>query len=687
MNYTPNTRGNTPAKNKPQVFLFAAPEDDKAAAELVELLLDKTYGANLCVWTGDALPRAEELDRLGDMSLFVMAVTEHLAGKETEAAAQAVRFCFDRKIPLLPVYYISPSGSTEPADSFYRAASAAVGKRDEKLELDGPRQASSDFREQFSRKLHTLVMSDAVADEVRERAFEKQIFLSYRKKDREQALKVMKAIHDQPLCEALAIWFDDFLIAGQDFNEEIFKQLRDSDVFALTVTDSLAEPDRRGGKNYVQREEWPRATRSKQPEKRILVDVDVSDPENLAKKMEPPLTQTVPVGDSEALRNAIIRASLLDHACKTPTPRQKYLLGMAYLSGIRVEKDAERALRLLTEAADAGSADAALQLGFMYLARIGVERDNDAALRWKETAFRLAEAQYRAGDASTLELAHTTAFGDDSLVLMYYATDHPQKARDVCRRMRAMLESAPDSPERSVRLAETWLEESNIHFEKPATLSQETLKERRGSAEKGIEILNALDDLDDEGLYQLAGGYGELGNIARWQSDWDKAEKYLLRGKEIMASLVERTGSIVYRRSLAGYWNARGNLYKDRMAWDKAREAFAEDLALSEAVYAERGLPHDEEALGIALQCYGGLLEDHQKGAEMMDRSVKLLEKTVAENTQDPYLQQELAEFRVNQKKQRNRPRAEKMLKWGVILILVGALAAGLWSVLKEILA
>ena len=71
----------------------------------------------------------------------------------------------------------------------------------------------------------------------------------------------------------------------------------------------------------------------------------------------------------------------------------------------------------------------------------------------------------------------------------------------------------------------------------------------------------------------------------------------------------------------------------------------------------------------------------------MMDRSVKLLEKTVAENTQDPYLQQELAEFRVNQKKQRNRPRVEKMLKWGVILILVGALAAGLWSVLKEILA
>lgn len=687
VNFTPHTRGNTSEKNKPKAFLFASPEDGEAREALVELLLDMTFGANLCVWTADVLPRQDALERLSDVSLFVMAVTERLAGTETEAAAQAVRFCYEKKIPLLPVYYISPSGSTEPAGSFYRAASAAMGKLDGRLELDGPRQSASDFREQFSRKLHNLVMPDAVAEEIRDHAFRKQIFLSYRKKDREQALKVMKAIHDLPLCEALAIWFDDFLIAGRDFNEEIFKQLQASDAFALTVTDSLTEADRRGRKNYVQREEWPRAAQSKQEDKRILIEAEATDRERLAKDMDPPVTATVPVGDSEALRNAIVRASLLDDMGDAPTARQKYLLGMAYLSGIRVEKDTERALRLLTEAANAGSADAALQLGFMYLARVGVERDNEAARRWKTTAFDLAEEQFNAGDASALELAHSAAFGSDGLVLMEYATDHPQKGRDICRRMRAMLIRAPESGNSAVRLAQTWLDESQIHFEKPATLSQETLAEHRKSVEMGIEILNDQLVLDDEGKYQLAGGYGELGSIAQWQGNWDEAERYFLRGKAILEKLVERTGDIVYRRSLAGFWNALGNLYKRRMDFEKAREAFAEGVSLSEAICAERGLPNDEEGLAIALSNYAGLHEDHQQGTDMMDRAVKLLEKTAEEDAQDPYLQQELEEFRSNQRKLKNRPRFEKLFKWGIILILVGALAIGLWSMLKEIMA
>ena len=213
MSFTPHTRGDTPGKNKPQAFLLAAPGDTTEQAELLALLLDMTYGLNLCVWTSDTLPGNTELEQLGDMSLFVLAVTQRLAGEETEAATQAVRFCYEHKIPLMPVYYISPSGSTEPAGRFYRTASAAVGRKNGRLELDGPRAAAQDFKNQFTRKLHTLVMSDELSEEIRCDAFRKQIFLSYRKKDRDKALAVMKAIHDLPLCESLAIWFDDFLIA------------------------------------------------------------------------------------------------------------------------------------------------------------------------------------------------------------------------------------------------------------------------------------------------------------------------------------------------------------------------------------------------------------------------------------------------------------------------------------------
>ncbi len=691
MNFTPHTRGGTPGKNKPQAFLFASPGDTAEHAQLLDLLLDMDCGLNLCVWTADALPGSADLERLGGMSLFVLAMTKRLAGEETEAAAQAVRFCYERKIPLLPVYYISPSGATEPAGAFYRAASAAVGQRNGRLELDGPRASAQDFKDQFTRKLHTLVMSDELSEEIRRDAFRKQIFLSYRKKDRQQALAVMKAIHDLPLCESLAIWFDDFLIAGQDFNEEILKQLLDSDAFALTVTDSLTETDKNGRKNYVQREEWPRAAQSKTEEKRILVEAEKTDRGKLSSEMDPPVEDTIPVGDRKMLQNAILRAQLLDGPARTPTARQKYLLGMAYLSGIRVEKDEPRALRLLNEAAGSGCGEAALQLGFMYLARVGVERDNDEALRWKERAFDLAEQQFASDALQALELAHTVAFGSDGLTLMEFASDHPEKARDVCRRMRTMLKNAPDGvldeETKQVRMAEAWVEESTIHFDKPALLSQEKLSEYRQSAETGLRLLSALPSPDEEGRHQLAMACGNVGDIANWQNKPEEAEEAFRRGIRILEKLAEETGSIVYRRSLAGFWDSLGNLYRERMEWDKAREAFRSGLRLSEEICAERGLPNDMEGLAIALHNYGAYLEDTAEGEKLMIRAVELLEKCVEEDPQDPYLRQELESFRGNLQKQRRKPLVTKLIKWGIILILGGAVLMGILSLVKEILA
>ncbi len=691
MAFRQHTRGDTPGKNKPQAYLFAAPEDAAEQEEVLSLLLDMTYGANLCVWTNDSLPEHAQLEQLGDMSLFVLVMTKRLAGEYTEAAAQAVRFCYEHKIPLLPVYYISPSSATEPAGSFYRAASIAVGSRKGRLELDGPRASSKDFKDQFAMKLHALVMSDELSEEIRKDAFKKQIFLSYRKIDREQALAVMKAIHDLPLCESLAIWFDDFLIAGQDFNDEILKQLLDSDAFALTVTDHLTEADKNGRKNYVQREEWPRAAQSKKEEKRILVETGNTDSEKLSKEMDPPVTGTIPVGDSEALREAIIRASLLDESGGEPTARQKYLLGMAYLSGIRVEKDEKRALRLLTESADAGCGEAALQLGFMYLARVGVERDNDEARRWKERAFDLADQQFLTDAAQSLNLAYRTAFGSDGLVLMEYATDHPEMARNVCRQMRSMLEHAPesaiDSETKKVRLAQTWLDESQIHFEKPAALSQETLAEHRKNVEKGLRILEGMPSLDDEGKYQLALGCGELGDIAQWQNRFEEAQKSYYRGIEILKVLADTTGSIIYRRSLAGFWDALGNLYRRQMEWEKARNAFGTGLRLSEAIYAERGLPNDMEGLAISLHNYGSLLEDTKEGEKLMTRAVELLEKNVEEDPQDPYLREELESFRADLKKQKRKPLVMKLISLGIILIIGGAVVGGIFYLVSEILA
>ena len=123
------------------------------------------------------------------------------------------------------------------------------------------------------------------------------------------------------------------------------------------------------------------------------------------------------------------------------------------------------------------------------------------------------------------------------------------------------------------------------------------------------------------------------------------------------------------------------------MEWEKARNAFGTGLRLSEAIYAERGLPNDMEGLAISLHNYGSLLEDTKEGEKLMTRAVELLEKNVEEDPQDPYLREELESFRADLKKQKRKPLVMKLISLGIILIIGGAVVGGIFYLVSEILA
>ncbi|XP_055878634.1 protein sel-1 homolog 1-like [Biomphalaria glabrata] len=57
-------------------------------------------------------------------------------------------------------------------------------------------------------------------------------------------------------------------------------------------------------------------------------------------------------------------------------------LGMMYLNGLGVDKDFNKAYRLLVLAADQGSVDGQLQLGVMYFSGVGVRRDYKMAVKY-----------------------------------------------------------------------------------------------------------------------------------------------------------------------------------------------------------------------------------------------------------------------------------------------------------------
>ncbi|MBT3637613.1 MAG: sel1 repeat family protein, partial [Opitutae bacterium] len=79
-----------------------------------------------------------------------------------------------------------------------------------------------------------------------------------------------------------------------------------------------------------------------------------------------------------------IPPSLPSSASPSPTtdPRQKRELAKKHYFGREAPLDYERSIRLFTDSANAGDAEAARYLGIMYLRGKGVPKDNAKAFQW-----------------------------------------------------------------------------------------------------------------------------------------------------------------------------------------------------------------------------------------------------------------------------------------------------------------
>ena len=49
----------------------------------------------------------------------------------------------------------------------------------------------------------------------------------------------MRLIHKNEFCRDIAIWYDEFLTPGENFNDAIKEALQKSGLFVLTVTPNL----------------------------------------------------------------------------------------------------------------------------------------------------------------------------------------------------------------------------------------------------------------------------------------------------------------------------------------------------------------------------------------------------------------------------------------------------------------
>ena len=367
------TRGGAPAQGKARVYFVCHPADfDKYFDKICEDIF-KTH--DVAIYYTENM--AEPLDEtnitvdLGRMNLFVVPVTFRLMNDGCRAMGVDIAYAKEKNIAILPFMMESE------IDAIY-SLPKNFGER-QYLSPFSSDTTEISYADKLKKYLDAVLISDEMAKRVRA-AFDAYVFLSYRKKDRKHANELMKIIHNIPGCRDIAVWYDEFLTPGESFMENISRAMQNSKLFALLVTPNLLEEG-----NFVMREEYPAAKNAGMD----ILPTEMEKTDHNALK-----SRFIGIPEPVLASDVVFKETLLktiEKIAKTENdgePEHNFLIGLAYLNGIDVEKDADRGIELITMAADSGLAEAMEVLYNLYLAGAEVEYNIYKAQQW---AKRLAD--------------------------------------------------------------------------------------------------------------------------------------------------------------------------------------------------------------------------------------------------------------------------------------------------------
>ena len=477
MKFIHKTKGDVSPSGKNPVFIHAMDADNKLRDKVAKLLFMMNNGHTYAVWYGDEPERLYdergELDYIG-ASVFIPVVTEH-----------------------------------------YLSWCNRIG----------------------GNQINRFIPDSELYEAVEKKAFNGKLFLSYRKKDREEALKVMKAIHNTSSASAVAIWFDDFLVAGRDFNDQIEDKIKESDAMALVVTPNLLEKG-----NYVQRLEYPKA--HDKFSKRVLPVEAVETDRGGLSSLYDGIKNISDLNDLDALE-LLMRQS--GFAPPFISRDRDYLLGMAFYLGIHVEKDMERALKLLEGSAKQGNVDALEQMAFFYIAGIGVKRDHDKAIEYKNEARKILVSQMDKQPVESIHRLYKLLYGVDGLSLLLRSRDRCVDARSADGQFLSCMDkiSPSELKEYDLYRAQALNHLSDIHFDQ--NLSSQMIENALKHARDGIEIIDASKNkYDNEMQFVYAQLLAGQADCYKAQGKASQAERYYKSASEKAISVYRSANDIEY---------------------------------------------------------------------------------------------------------------------------------------------
>ncbi|MGN1086252.1 MAG: toll/interleukin-1 receptor domain-containing protein [Porcipelethomonas sp.] len=356
------------AHGKSKVYFTCHPNDRNLYFEEITQSILKYSDCAIFYDEDPDLPEDSEdfLLNLSEMQLIVIPVTANFLYKECTARNTVFKFAMEEHIAVLPILEDSSLDS-----EFNRICGDLQFLDPNKQDI-----TTASYDEKLKKYLDLIIIGDELEKKIKE-AFASYIFLSYRKKDRRAAQELMRLIHKNDFCRDVAIWYDEYLIPGENFNEAIEAALKKSELFTLVVTPNIVNE-----KNYIMSVEYPMAL---EENKKILpVEMIKTDLKKLNESYDL-LPDVVEVENNNKLNESLKKSleSVVVSEVKFD-PVHIYLIGLAYMNGIDVEVNRQKGAGLIETAADSGLEEAVLTMVQLYKDGNGVERDYHKAVEWQK---------------------------------------------------------------------------------------------------------------------------------------------------------------------------------------------------------------------------------------------------------------------------------------------------------------
>lgn len=589
---------------------------------------------DVAIWYLDPNIKPEDVEdyelQLGLMNLFVVPVTAKLLNTPNRAMDTDVPFAVKRHIPILPLMLESD------LDTVFNKKFGDLQYLDKSR--DDPTAIPYDTK--LTRYLESVIIGSELVEKVRA-AFDAYVFLSYRKKDRLYAQEMMRLIHKDEKYRDVAIWYDEYLTPGEDFNKSIEDALKKSDVFALMVTPSLVNEV-----NYITELEYPKAKTLNKP---ILpIEMAPTDQKKLKKMYK---GCSAPISPKKAQKISKLLAAFLKNIALTESddPEHNYLIGLAYLSGIDVEIDHKRSIKLIVGSAEKGYTPAIEKAVSIYNNGEGVQRDYQEAIRWQKElierrkmdydnhpdekkAFDLmfslwelgsaykALSQYSAAREAVLDMydyteSFSVVFEDDKFV-RYHAIscdmlgdiaksmDRPEEASEY------FCESLDVNEERAHALGTTAAyRDLVISYVKMGDICLELgrLNEAESWYIKELALEETLAKNPEHLQDNASLGNSKLGEIALMRGEYDKAEEYYRKALGIVKSLAEESDKEWIRSDISQSYIKLGDIAYAQEDIQKAKEWFELALEAVSVLDEETEKPLYKQSLSVLYERIGNI--------------------------------------------------------------------------------